>query len=168
MENTRKKIWLYVQYILQWKFRYSLAKVTIAFFTAAIAVGGGFRWAISGYVHSDKVSATASNTSFSISSVSADLCTLGIIVLLLVGFMAFLYYNDKAEVRKYIQSDNEDASFTKVYLPAFQHIFDELDSANYRYWTPSLAVDGNTMMSESRYHRLSSSSNPQLSLSTSF
>lgn len=55
--------------------------------------------------------------------------------------------------------DNDVDLFERLYLPAFDHIFEMLDVDHFQEWTYSCAIGGNTILSASIYERLDQLSN---------
>lgn len=86
-------------------------------------------------------------------------------LLFVIGYIATLIAYDRQEYRKFIreqvnsEKDDEVDLFRQIYIPIFSHIFQELDVDDYRYWTHSLAVAGETTMQRGRYQKLRQLSN---------
>lgn len=53
-----------------------------------------------------------------------------------------------------IKKGNEKDLFEKLYIPAFDHIFEMLDLDNFHKWAYSCSISGNTMLSASIYEKI--------------
>ena len=76
-----------------------------------------------------------------------------------IGYVFTLYVYDRQENRKLLREqtakENDDVNlFKQIYIPIFNHIFQELDVDAYRYWTYSIAVAGETTIQIDRYEKL--------------
>lgn len=134
-----------------WRFRFGKSLATLAA-VVVVCAGGGVCFNI----HATQNPETGyADYSYTPGDATFWGCLLaGIFV---VGYIATLVVYDRQEQRKYEHkraSIPQQDTFHMVYLPVFEHIFQELDVDNYCYWTQRLAVIGDSIMQTSRYEQL--------------
>lgn len=137
-----------------WRFKFSKALYLLAAVIIACAGGGVLL-----NIHATTDPSTG-YVDYSFTPGDATLWGCILAFLFVVGYIATLIFYDRQEYRKmlrkeYAGENNERPDiFRQIYIPIFSHIFGELDVEEYRYWTNSIAVAGETTIQCGRYEKL--------------